>query len=264
MVLDSIDSILTSAAVNGMFNRLLYFRHIQITPTNPFSQSNKGYHSIVRQPDAFTMPSVGTGLSGMYATACNLASPDGSAEAVVVGLEYKLGSLDVATNTFSSAGSTTMPTKTIKGTSIQTATLLPIVYVAASTFNSLGSTLSITYTDQDGNTGQTASVGMPANPVQYSGFLFAQNLASGDTGVRAVTNMSMTGTLGTLEVWGMLPLALHAVSGATPIGRFGQLQPLAQTLPDFLIEPGDKINVWHFDPSGSTGLVLLDLAGVAA
>lgn len=65
-----------------------------------------------------------------------------------------------------------------------------------------GATLTVTYTDQDGNTGQSATYVHPAN-AESVGQMFPFTLAAGDYGVRAVTNYSWSVSTGTAGNFGL-------------------------------------------------------------
>jgi len=57
-------------------------------------------------------------------------------------------------------------------------------------------TWTVSYTDQDGNTGQSATYAHPAN-AESVGQMFRFNLAAGDTGVRAVASFTASVSSGT-------------------------------------------------------------------
>jgi hypothetical protein len=59
-----------------------------------------------------------------------------------------------------------------------------------------GATWTVSYTDQDGNTGQNATYAHPAN-AESVGQMFRFNLAAGDTGVRAVASFTASVSSGT-------------------------------------------------------------------
>lgn len=80
-----------------------------------------------------------------------------------------------------------------------------------------GTTITASYTDQDGNTGQTT----PAASIGGTGLNEAQRLiklplASGDNGVRAVASVTLAGTTGTAGNFGVVvarPLIVIPISG---------------------------------------------------
>jgi hypothetical protein len=156
-------------------------------------------------------------------------------------LEYTLGTLTVSGNSFSSG--VTMPTKTVMGTSLQTAASEPMLVVTAA-LTASNPVITITYTDQDGNTGNTAVLTLSSNTLINSAFRIAPYLANGDTGIRAVTNISTsTGSAGSLAVMGLLPVN---ATQSTNASGFGAMSPLEQPIPIYLWEAGEKIAFYRY------------------
>lgn len=254
-VLDSIDSILASIDTWGIFNRSFFTRSLGATPTSALTTC--GGVSIGRNATGFTMPSVDAALEGMYLTKCNLVGPAQGGE-WLLGIEYLLGTLTVSTNVFSAGVS--MPTKKVRGVSTQTASMFTVV-TPTTGLTATAPTLTATYTDQDGNTGQTATMVFPNSPNTGSGFLMEPHLANGDTGVRAITNLSIsTGSAGVLAVYGVLILQ---IVGQASGNRWATLQPLKNGLPNYLIEPGNVLNVYSVEPTSNGTRCFVDIAGVA-
>jgi hypothetical protein len=71
-------------------------------------------------------------------------------------------------------------------------------YVASS---ATAATATATYTDQDGNTGSAGTITLPA-VAKNAGQMFPMDMASGDSGIRAVSSMNI-GTTHTLGTWGL-------------------------------------------------------------
>lgn len=256
----NIDEILKSAADNGLFNRLLVFPGSSVTPTA--ATANCGSVSIVRHPYTFTVPSVGTGFSGIWPVTANMLVGDSTSGAYILAAEYELGSLTVLGNTFSAG--VTMPIKSVAGEMLQSATLLPMIRVSTAV-TATTPVLTITYTDQDGNTGQTCTMTLPTSPVIHSAYSMMPHLANGDTGVRAVTNMSIsTGSAGVIKAVGLLPIATSNANGASPILRSCTVPILAEPRPIYILEPNELVTVYVFDPSTSTSACAVHLTGVAA
>jgi hypothetical protein len=162
-------------------------------------------------------------------------------------LEYTLGTLTVSGNSFSAG--VTMPTKTVMGTSLQTATVEPMLVVTAA-LTATNPVVTITYTDQDGNTGATAVLTLPSNTLINSAFRIAPYLANGDTGIQAVTNISIsTGTVGSLAVMGLL--VVNATQSTNASG-FGMVSPLEQPIPIYLWEAGEKIAFYRYGVASTT------------
>jgi hypothetical protein len=82
-------------------------------------------------------------------------------------------------------------------------------------------TLTMTYTDQDGNTGQTATMNIGANNSREVTRAQRIPLAAGDTGVRAVEKVALntgTGTAGNFGITIAQPLAWIPVGAAGTAG----------------------------------------------
>ena len=230
-----------SAATNGLMQRMYYFRG---AAGNTAATTTSGSTSIFRCPQRIQMPSSnGSGIAGFIATNIFAFSRD-AATGMFVGLEYELGSLAVSGNTFTDG--VAMPTKTIRGTSITTAASL-VFAVATVAVTATTPVLTITYTDQDGNTNQTATLTLPTSPLINTGFYVTPHLASGDTGIRDVTNISIsTGSAGTIKIYGVLPLA---ASNQPVVPQATTLHCMSTPLTPYLIEPNEYIAAYRF---GST------------
>lgn len=252
-LLNSLENIRTSQADNGVFPlSIVDFLIAATTAANITS----GYTTGQRFTRTFTQFAVGSGLTGVIYNPIYLSSED-LAVSLVAALEYVLGTLTVSGNSF--ADGVAMPTKTIRGTSLQTASLIPVV-VATVTLVATTPVLTITYTDQDGNTGQTATLTLPTNVLANSVFLITPHLAAGDTGIRDITNISIsTGTAGTLKVMGLLPLFIHAGGAAH---RTNYLNVLSVPTENWLVEANDVISFYRFG-SNTTNELTAVLIGTA-
>lgn len=204
----SIDAMISATQANGSYRRAY---NSYLSSTSTAANATSGRISARRFPQAITIPSMGTGVAGVVMTTINMSNEDASTICLCA-LEKSLGTLTVSGNTFSSGSS--MPTKTIMGTSVTTASVATFAVVTTA-LTATTPVLTITYTDQDGNTGNTATLTLPTNPNLNTAFLINPHLASGDTGIRAVTNISIsTGTAGVIEIFGCLPLA-YDINGST-------------------------------------------------
>lgn len=82
-------------------------------------------------------------------------------------------------------------------------------------------TLTMTYTDQDGNTGQTSTINIGGTGFREVSRVQRIPLAAGDTGVRAVENIALNGTTGTVGDFGVTiaqPLAWLPVGAGGVMG----------------------------------------------
>jgi len=181
-----------------------------------------------------------------------------AAQPILCALEYNLGSVALATGTFTDG--VAMPTKTIEGSAIQTASLLTMMVVTA-TLTATSPVITATYTDQSGNTGASCALTIPTNALVNSAFIMTPHLATGDTGVQDVTNITKSaGTAGTVAVRGLLPLAIGFQAGTA--GHPLKIEPLTIQYPQFLVEASETIAFYCFGATGNPELIAT-LTGVA-
>lgn len=238
---DSFDGMIASAANYGpLIRSFCFYNGVAATAATTTS----GYETGMRLGD-FTIPSLTSPVTSAILTKLDAISDD-TLTTIVCGYKLELGSLAISGNTFSSG--TAMPTRTIAGTSVQTASLMTVLEVTAA-MTATTPVITITYTDQDGNTGQTATVTLPTNAAVGSVFLLAPHLANGDTGVRAVTNMSTSaGSAGTLKAYGFIPVAYGTNVGNTYLVA----QPLVSVLPKFPFVANDVMGFYRFGATSTT------------
>lgn len=235
----TINAAIASTAQYGMMQRIYYSRTAGGVTA---ATTTSGGVTITRAPLRPQMPSNGSGVSGFIATNTwgfsNIA-----ATGLLYGLEYDLGTLTVSGNTFTDG--VAMPTKSVRGESIVTAASLVFV-VVTTTLIATTPVLTITYTDQDGNTGQTAVLTLPTNAAVNTGFYIAPHLSSGDTGIRDVTNISISvGTAGAIKIYGVLPLMISTATVTASISN--TLSPLNSPIVPYLIEPNEYIGFYRFN-----------------
>lgn len=214
-VRDSIDNMIASSADNGTFSRLFVANVGSTTAANTTS----GYASCQRFSSTLTLPSIGGSLTGIVFPHIRTYTDDNQLS-VICGIEYLLGTLTVSGNSF--VDGVAMPTKTIRGTSVQTAAQMAFV-VATTALTATTPVLTITYKDQDGNGSQTATLTLPTSPALDTAFLITPHYASADTGMQDITNLSIsTGSAGVLKVYGLLVLQVtpHCATTAGGVGPF--------------------------------------------
>jgi uracil phosphoribosyltransferase len=154
------------------------------------------------------------------------------------------------TGTFT-AGST-MPTRTISGVSVQTASVYPFLVVDTAV-TATTPTVTITYTDQDGNTGNVATMILPTSPALSTAFAIAPHFASGDTGMRAVTAMTKSaGTAGVVSVYGFIPVSY----GVNTLQNYTMVQPLISTLPLFPFKAADTMGFFRLGSTSATQILV--------
>ena len=94
-------------------------------------------------------------------------------------------------------------------------------YEIYTTIGTTTTTLTMTYTDQDGNTGQTATINIGATGFREVTRAQRIPLAAGDTGVRAIEKVKLTATTGTAGDFGITiaqPLAWIPVGASGTAG----------------------------------------------
>lgn len=232
----SIDHAIQLSQTYGQYRR---YHVTKLAAATTAATTTSGYVSAQRFPHPITVPSLGTGVTGMVVTYCRMMTSSGGASAICAA-ETTLGTLTVSGNSF--AAGSAMPTRLVRDVSVTTASVMPVVYVSASA-TATTPTLTITYTDQDGNTGQTATLTLPSNALVNTCFLIQPHLANGDTGIRAVTNMSISaGSAGTLKVMGLLPIAMSS-GGLVPM--LTGPDPFAMPIPMIPLAAGDVIGFYR-------------------
>lgn len=152
------------------------------------------------------LPDAGTGA--YYMTAANIVGGNSEAIHLVDVLWYNTG-LSVTTTTGQAVTFSGLPARDVDGSTngegVQAA-----LYVSAATTNAgVITNTTLTYTDQDGNAGNTAAmfpvVGYQAPATAVIGTWIPFFLAAGDRGIRSVQTI----TLGTSYVTGSLSLVLY-------------------------------------------------------
>lgn len=96
-----------------------------------------------------------------------------------------------------------------------------VFYEIYTIIGTTSTTLTMTYVDQDGNTGQTSTINIGATGFREVTRMQRIPLAAGDNGVRSVTSVQLTATTGTLGNFGITiaqPLAWIPVGAAGTMG----------------------------------------------
>lgn len=196
----NINQALATSAAYGNFNRL-YFA--AITASTTLATTTSGRVTVQRLNISPQIPSLGSGVQGFIASNISMYNDD-AFTGMIVGIEYLLGSLNVGTGVFTDG--VTMPTKTVRGAAIQTAAGLAFATIRT-TLNAATPTLTVTFTDETGTTGQTCQVGLPTNSLANSGFFLQPTFTTGSIGIRDVTGMTISaGSAGVIDIYGVLPL----------------------------------------------------------
>lgn len=93
-----------------------------------------------------------------------------------------------------------------------------VFYEIYSILGTTSATLTMTYTDQDGNTGQTATMNIGATGFREVTRAQRIPLAAGDTGVRAIEKVALSGSTGTAGDFG---ITIGQAIAWIPVGSAG-------------------------------------------
>lgn len=200
--IESIDAMISATNTGGYWSHFFF----GINPsTTTAATENCGGVTIQKFSNEVVVPTLGSGIASARFPGLKMLSTTADSTAFC-GLQYELGSLAVSTNTFTSGVS--MPSKTIASTSTTTAASLVMAVVTVSTSGGASPVLTTTYTNQDGTASRTSTMTLPNSITLLSGFALWPHLQGTDTGIRSVSNMSISsGSAGTIKIYGILPLA---------------------------------------------------------
>lgn len=202
--------------------------------------------------------SFGTGVKGVRFVNINGFLSNGQTMCLV-GIEYLLGTLALATGTFTAGVS--MPTKIINGESVTTASMWNFL-VADTDLTATTPLITITYTNEAGTGSRSAALTLPTNAQNYTACWVTRYLQGDDTGIRAVTNMTKSaGTNGTLKLYGMLPLQVIKCDdqGSTFVPKMAE-----GGMPLWVAEASEVISFYRFgrDANAGGGAVFVNLYGL--
>lgn len=246
--LDSVDNILKAQEAGGVLLREIRCIGGSVTAATNDSGRLNGR----RYPINFTVPSL-TGYDGYFFDMRAMNST--TSILTIMGIEYHLGSISMATGTFTADQSA--PTKSIRvaGATTSRTTAFPcgmVFAVPTATIGASATTLNITYTNQAG-TGSRTTTGfiLPASSAVQTAFtLQGEYLTSGDTGIRAITACTKSGaTTGTIDFYGILPLAWNHNLVAFSSLNHSNLN--YTTFPRYLAESGDKLGFYGFQSNSA-------------
>jgi hypothetical protein len=176
---------------------------------------------------------------------------------MLCGIEYDLGTLTISGSVF--ADGVAMPVKNIFGKSIQTCADM-VFLVVTSALTATNPVITVTYTDQDGNTGNTAQLTVPSSAAAQSAFMVYPHLANNDTGIRDVTNLSTsTGTGGTIKAYGLL--VLNAINFGTSL-VYSRMNPLTYPSVPYIATSSEKLAFYRLHATTTNNIVAV-VSGVA-
>jgi hypothetical protein len=260
-VLDSHNNIMNSSSAYGMVSRVI----TQFIPAvTTAATTTCGLTSRQRYPASINVfggttadPSLGTGVTQVYLTDF-MGFTEDTPQIILCGIEYNFGTMSGVTDTYTDSG-VSMPSKTIRiegaDSAVQTAALVCHAVVTTA-FSGTGTyTYAITYTNQDGTTGRTATIVVPNGSALYSAFDLIPHLQAGDTAIRDITACALTAgnpSAGVLTFYGLLPLAM---SQTATVSTTGPNDILSTNFPMFPIANTDEIAFYSSGQATSNRLV---------
>lgn len=150
----------------------------------------------------YIVPSLESGVSAY--TPIGVQYTESNSQAVLIAKVINFGSLNIGTNVYTVGAA--MPTVDELGESTQPPASILIEVTTA--LNATPGTLTLTYTDQDGNTGVSSlAMSLVGNSVVKA--MTQTFLAAGDYGALELTNAvrtSGTTPTGVLQFWGTIPI----------------------------------------------------------
>ena len=240
-VVDSRDALINAANARGAWNILNIDKG---SATVTAALTTCGYLTARKFPNTITLPTITSPSTEVYCTYCRIMASTASVS-LMCGKLINLGNINMNTGTYTSGSS--MPTNTIAGLSLTTSAT-HIMAVVTTALTATTPTLTITYTDQGGNTGQTATLVLPTSPVIDTTFLVSPHLANADSGVRAITACTKSaGTAGVITFYGVQELGRSIMIGSG--GTIAWEPVLGMTKPRYPLSGGDVIGFFCF---GST------------
>jgi hypothetical protein len=232
----------------GGLSRLI----VQALTATTAATTTSGFNTVRRMPNAFTMPAYGAGVEAAVMTRFSVISGF-SGSTYFAAIETQLGSLNMNTGTFTDGSA--MPTATHYNdrTGALTASYCPVLHVSVA-HTATTPLITTTYTDQDGNTGNTCSMTLPSTSALDTCYFMAPHLATGDTGIRDVTAQTKSaGTAGTLRTLGLRILAYQMPLAS---GAGHTLSPIWMPAVDWDIETGDVIGFYQIGQNGSGSAII--------
>lgn len=256
----SVDNFISQNSAQGALSIPYYYK---LASSTTGANTTSGYISGQRLPTTISMAELfatgfGTGVTGAIFTQIQAMNNQAGAT-IVCGIEIDMGSLAVSTNVFTDGS--TMGTRTVAGSSVTMASVVPML-VVTSQLTAATPVITTTYTNQAGVGSKSSALTLPSNSVANSAFMMSPHLASGDTGIRDVTNMSKSaGTVGVLHVYGLLPLQIISQNNSTAHLVAG-FDPLTIPLYPYSVQSTDTLAFYIFGTT-SSGVTIANLNAIA-
>ena len=246
-------AVAATVGILGLEYTLLTFRYVNITMTanvnNTLTITGHGCNDgdFVQFRTATTLPAPLAPLTNYYVINSTTNTMEVSLTSGGAAIDITDTGVGAHTLTWVNTPGVTMPTKNIRvdgaDNSVQTASLFPLLAISTNLTGATNPVYTITYTDQDGNSGANCTMTLPSSPAASSTYQMAPHLASGDTGIRAISDMtsSVNGTAGVFKLIGVLPLAIMPVNGVNVVGDSGHFM---HNFPIFPVEVNESINMY--------------------
>jgi len=237
----SVDDLLANSNSKGSFTRFFYSNE---TANVTAGTTTAGYVTARRFSNAITLPAF---TGNAYLTYGRVFS-SGTLVNAFMALEVTLGTLTISGNSF--ADGSVMPTRRLfGGSSVQTASMLPMLWVSTTTVATTP-TLTVTYTNQAGATSHTAAPVLTTGTAANTAINLLPHLQSGDTGIQDVTGMSISaGTGGVVKAVGLIPLVIaNQQTSSTSVA----VDPLGYPYEMFPLQGSDVLSFWVMGNSIST------------
>lgn len=207
MAFTSYDSIIAALAAGNNEEASFYKNSISTTAGRWYSLWKSGGY-----PSAAATPATGSGEVPTASTAGALRFTNPSGSNVKCGVRFggggpTAGMLMVYDRLVQTSGlsGTSTSAQTVNTTALTRHTDGLGVLCAIEVYSALGSTsvtATITYTDQDGNTGNTGTITIPASALAGE-FIIPMTFASGDKGVKSVQSVQLSASTGTVGDFGI-------------------------------------------------------------
>lgn len=208
MTLKTIDSIFARISAGFGKNFAGFYNNYPVT-------SNTNTQSLSRQMKFQKLPSsLPSGVTGWIPTYVSCLNGSAVEACSMLFAGTSLGTINFATPAFTDGSA--YPVRTELGTaSVQTWGGL-MTEVLTDCNAGIG-TATLTYTDQDGNTGATVALDLQSGSIAHS-MAIQTAWATGDYGLRDITSVSFGGQsspVGTVKLWGLTPVATFHSGGSS-------------------------------------------------
>lgn len=235
-VLRSLDDQISAWSTYGAVQRCFSMAQ---SGTTTAATATSGYVTMQKYPGGFTVPAPTSPVTGFYCSRLKMVGED-ALTTLMAAYATNLGSINMNTGTFTDGSA--MPTRTVKGSSVTTSGQM-VVAVVTTAVTATTPLVTITYTDQDGNTGNSAAMTLPTSPALNSVFNVYPHLATGDTGIRDITAVTKSaGTAGVITFYGLHIINVSPIQSSAAINRYPHV---ARGIVPWVCSGGDNIQFYR-------------------